>query len=170
MLRALLKPVRLVVRLLSDTTSSPQLAYGFALGMLIGLVPKANLIALILSTVLVATRANLGAAALGTVIFSWLGMVLDPLSHQIGLGLLTWGMLEPMWTSLYGLPLIPWTHFNNTVVLGSLLLGASLFFPVYFFSRLAIDRYRPQVEEFITKHRVLWWVDQTDKVTKWSIP
>lgn len=170
MFRALLKPVRLLGKLLTDATSSPQLAYGFALGMLIGLIPKDNLVALILSTVLVATRVNLGAAAAGTIVFSWLGMALDPISHQIGLGLLTWAPLEPVWTFLYGLPLVPWTHFNNTVVLGSLLLGANLFFPVYFFSRLVIDRNRPRILEFFAKHRVLWWVNQADKVTKWSVP
>ena len=169
MFRTFLKPLRLLVKLLTDSTSSSQLAYGFALGMLIGLVPKDNLLALILSTVVVATRINLGAAAAGTVIFSWVGMLLDPLSHQIGLGLLTWTALEPAWTFLYGLPVIPWTHFNNTVVLGSLLLGGSLVFPVYFFSRLAIDRYRPPVDEFVKNHRILGWIDRADKVTKWSI-
>jgi uncharacterized protein (TIGR03546 family) len=169
MFHAFLKPLRLLAKLLTDSTSSSQLAHGFALGMLIGVIPKDNLLALILSTVVVATRVNLGAAAAGTAIFAWVGMLLDPLSHQIGLGLLTWTALEPAWTFLYGLPVVPWTHFNNTVVLGSLLLGGSLVFPVYFFSRMAIDRYRPAVEVFLRKYRILGWIDRADKVTKWSV-
>jgi uncharacterized protein (TIGR03546 family) len=169
MFRALLKPLKLLLKLVTDATSSSELAYGFAMGMLIGMVPKDNLLALILSTILLATRVNLAAAAAGTAVFVWVGMLFDPLSHQIGLGLLTCTPLESTWTWLYGLPLVPWTHFNNTVVLGSLVLGTSLFLPVYFFSRVLIDRYRSPVEKFIAKYRVLWWVDQADKVTKWSV-
>ena len=40
--------------------------------------------------------------------------------------------LKPLWTCLYSLPVVPWTKFNNTVVLGNLVLGLLLYAPVYF--------------------------------------
>ena len=81
----LLRPGRALVKALTDADSSKQVAFGFALGMLIGLVPKGNLIALALGVVLFGSRANLGAGALAALTFTWLGLLLDPISHLIGL-------------------------------------------------------------------------------------
>ena len=153
--RWVIKPLRLFTELFTEAASSPELAYGFALGMLVGLVPKDNLLALILATMVLLFRVNLGTATLGAFLFSWLGMWLDPLSNEIGRGLLTWKLLEPMWTFLYGVSWVSWTRFNNTVVLGSLLLGVSLFFPVGFLARVTIDRCR---------------YSATDPTMKWSVP
>jgi len=106
-------------------------ALGFALGMMLGLVPKGNLLAVGLSMVLFASRANIGVAMLSALAFSLLGSLADPLTGRVGLALLSWDVLRPMWTSLYNLPLVPWTAFNNTVVLGSFLLGLLLCYPAY---------------------------------------
>ena len=61
MLRKLLRPLRLVAKALVAENSPRQLALGFALGMMVGLVPKGNLIALGLTLVLFGTRVNVGA-------------------------------------------------------------------------------------------------------------
>ena len=57
---AWLRPVRALLTLLSSADSPRQIALGFALGMLVGLVPKGNLIAVALVTLLFAARVNLG--------------------------------------------------------------------------------------------------------------
>jgi uncharacterized protein (TIGR03546 family) len=131
MLRWLIRPARALVEALTDAGTPQQLALGFTLGMLVGLVPKDNLTAWILATLLLATRSNLAMAGLGAFAFSWMGMLLDPLSHRIGLMLLEAGALRPIWTWLFQLPLMPWTALNNSVVLGSLVLGIMLLYPVY---------------------------------------
>jgi uncharacterized protein (TIGR03546 family) len=105
----LLRPGRTLVRTLTCADSARQIALGCALGMMVGLVPKGNLIALALGVLLLASRANLGAGALAAFAFTWLGLLVDPISHRIGLGLLQFGPLRPMWTWLYNLPAAPWT-------------------------------------------------------------
>jgi uncharacterized protein (TIGR03546 family) len=170
MLRRILQPLRILVQAFTDADSPGQLASGFALGMMLGLVPKGNLIAVLLSIVLLATRINLAAATLGALLFTVISGLVDPLTHRIGLFLLTCGALQSAWTFLYNLPLLPWTRFNNTVVLGSLALGVALLVPVYFAAKLLVDRYRPRIVEWIRRHRVSEVLDKGDKLTSWSAP
>ena len=122
--------------------SPRRLALGCALGMVLGLLPKGNLLAVGISTVILATRVNLGTAMLAAAVFSLVGAFLDPLTHPMGWSLLNWDTLEPTWTFLYGLPLAPWTSFNNTVVLGSLVAGLLMAYPTYWASYTVFDRWQ----------------------------
>jgi len=149
-----LRPGRALVKVLTDADSSWQIALGFALGMLIGLAPKGNLIALALGVTLFASRANLGAAALSAFLFTWIGMLLDPISHRIGLGLLEFSPLRPMWTWLFNQPVVPWTAFNNTVVLGSLVLGLALFYPVFRLMEPAAGWLAPRLRDRLARYHV----------------
>ncbi len=108
-----------------------QLALGCALGLILGLVPKGNLLALAIATLVCSLRLNLLAAMLSTLVFSFLAPWLDPVTHVIGLAVLGNDSLTDHWRALYQYPLAPWTSFNNTVVLGSLLLGGGISVPFY---------------------------------------
>ena len=119
-----------------------QLALGVAVGLLLGLIPKGNLIAIGLSAIVLAARINVGTAMIAATLFSALGMLTDPLTHRIGLALLNERSLQPIWTWLYRLPLMPWTDFNNSVVMGSFVLGIGLFYPAYRLSWMWFERYR----------------------------
>ena len=159
MLVRLIRPLRVVANLFTAAGTPRQLALGFALGMLIGLVPKGNLTAAALMVILLGSRVNLGTGTVAAAVFSWVGMLVDPLTHRIGEGLLRHPSLEPTWAYLYDLPLMPWTGFHNTVVLGSLLLGLWLFYPAYSLSHWAFDRLQPWALEKIEKYhldRLLW--------------
>ena len=124
-----------------------QLAAGVALGMMLGLLPKGNLLAICLSLAIGACRVNMAVAMLSALAFSCVGMLADPLTGRLGLMLLKWDALRPTWTTFYNLPLAPWTAFNNTVVLGSCLLGMLLCYPTYrlawsFFERRRLRKVR----------------------------
>jgi uncharacterized protein (TIGR03546 family) len=122
-----------------------QLAFGCALGMLFGLLPKGNLLALGISVIILCTRVNLGTAALCAFGFSLLGVHLDALTHLLGRSVLTYEPLMPLWRTLYAIPLVPWTSFNNTVVMGSFVLGSLLFYPVYRLSLSVCQRWRDRL-------------------------
>jgi uncharacterized protein (TIGR03546 family) len=136
-------------------TTPRQLAWGFALGMVIGLVPKGNLIAVALMTLFCALRINLAAGTGSIALFAWLGMYLDPVSHRLGHYLLTHESLQSLWTKLAGMKVVPWTDFNNTVVLGSTLIGLAALLPVYFATRPVFARIAPKLSEHIKKYRVV---------------
>ncbi len=154
MLLRLLRPLRVLTRLFTAAGTPRELALGLAVGMLIGLVPKGNLTALTLTVLLLASRVNLGSGMIGATVFSWVGMLVDPLSHRIGEALLASPSLRPAWTFLYELPAGPWIGFNNTVVLGSLLLGLWLFYPVYRLSEPAFAYAQPRVADWLSRFRI----------------
>lgn len=127
-----------LVGLLAQEDSPRRMALGVSTGMLVGLVPKGNLLCAGLCLLVIATPVNLGLTIAAAAAFSLLAPVLDPLTHWIGLQLLTWAPLEATWSWLYEVPFVAWTGFNNTVVLGSFALGLALYLPMYWFSRMTL--------------------------------
>lgn len=88
---------------------------------------------------------------LAAFLFSWVGMVTDPLTHRMGLAILEINALRPFYVWLYNLPLMAWTSFNNTVVLGSLVAALVVFVPLFFAVRWGVTRYRATVGERIRR-------------------
>ena len=150
------RPFRYLAEVFLATDSPRQLAVGVMLGMMIGLVPKGNLIAVGLLVLLFAVRASLATGTIAAVLFSWMGFLLDPISHRIGHALLGAERLQPIWAYLYDLPLVPWTSFNNTVVFGSLVLGICLAYPVYRVSRWMFEVYQPWMVERLEAYKLSW--------------
>jgi uncharacterized protein (TIGR03546 family) len=150
----LLRPLSHVVDALRATASARHLAVGAALGMLVGLAPKDNLTAVLLGMLVLAVRNNLAAAALSALVFSTISPLVDPLAHALGHTVLTIGALQGLYARVFDLPLIPWTGLNNTVVVGSLLIGLLLFYPVYRVVKYAVQRYQPSLAARLEKYRV----------------
>ena len=138
----LIKQILYLRKAITAGDSPRLLAASVALGMLLGLLPKGNLLAIGLSLVIGAYRVNIAVVMLSALAFSCVGLLTDPLTDRLGLMLLEWDVLRPTWTALYNLPLAPWTDFNNTVVLGSLLLGLLLWYPTYRVARVFFERLR----------------------------
>jgi uncharacterized protein (TIGR03546 family) len=130
-LSAVARPFRKFIQALVAGNSSHELAAGFALGMIIGLVPKGNLIALSLFVLLFSFRCNTGLGILSVVLFSFVSTWTDPFAHQLGLTVLSLKSFQGAYAAAFNLPLGPWIGFSNTVVSGSLLVGLYLAYPVY---------------------------------------
>ena len=164
----LLRPFRLFAKALLVDATPHQLALGLALGMLVGLVPKGNLLAMGLMVLLCSLRVNLSIGLMAAFVFSWADMILDPLTHAIGSSLLKNNSLRPLWTQMYDTAVLPWTDFNNTVVLGSFVLGVGLFAPVYLASRPLFALFVPRLTAWVQRFRVitlLWGGEMTGKLT-----
>ena len=151
-------PVRLLLKALAEDCTPKQLAFGVALGMVLGLLPKGNLLAIACMAVFCAARINLGVGTLAALVFSGLAVFLDPLTHVIGMSVLTAEWLRPAWTMLYNLPVAPWTRFNNTIVLGNLLVGLVLFYPTYRVGVVVFTRISPRIAEVINRSSIARWL------------
>lgn len=162
-----LRPMRLLLKALLREATAGQLAAGFAMGVLIGLVPKGNLIAITLGIMLAASRANLGIAAATIFACSFVSPALDPLSDEIGAWLLGHPSLSDFWTRLYNQPVMPWTDFNNSVVLGSTVLGIVLWYPMFRLSHPVFERYSGRLMNWAKKAwliRLLLGAELVDRV------
>lgn len=160
----ILRPLRLLIQGIVVSSSPRQIALGIAMGMLVGLVPKGNLLAIGLGMILAASRVNLAIAAASALIFSLIGMYLDPVFDRVGTWLLTQPSLQKFWGDLYNTPVMPWTDFNNSIVLGSFVVGLTLLWPVYRLSLPWVTEYSVVVSDHVRK----WWITRFLLGAEWS--
>ena len=145
-----------LIRVLHSDRDVRQISLGLALGMILGLTPLFSLHNLVVLLLVLFLRVNLSAAILSWLVFSALAYALDPLFHRLGLFVLT-GVdgLQGLWTTLYNMPIVPYTRFNNTILMGSLIVSLAALYPVYWGSRIGIVRYRETVIERLSRSRVV---------------
>jgi uncharacterized protein (TIGR03546 family) len=133
---------RTIQRLLGGSTPR-QVAAGVTLGMILGLVPKENLIAVWLCAMLFMLRVHKGFAVAAAVVFSLASPWVDSFMHKLGVIVLSIDALQPAYAWLYHLPLGPWLGFHNTVVTGALLVGLYFAYPVHWLVSAACSRLQP---------------------------
>jgi uncharacterized protein (TIGR03546 family) len=121
-----------------------QLAWGFALGGLIGIIPHGNLVAVLVVLMILSVKINHGMAMVTAFAMTLLAPYLDPQTHTVGLQVLTHPQLANFWAAAWQLPLVPWTSINNTVVLGSLLVGLTALLPSYLAAYQVFQRLAPR--------------------------
>jgi len=168
----LFRPLKFLSRALRDLNSPRRIAAGVALGMVVGLVPKDNLTAALLGMLLLTLRVNLAAGTLSALLFIWIGALWEPVLDRIGYALLISPTLEPYWSRLYQLPLMPWTGLNNTIVLGGLVMGAALFYPAYHITSRCLsalsDKYGERIQQRLQKYRIYQICTGADFASAWS--
>lgn len=154
------------LKLLNSETDPGQISLAFCFAMVAGFTPLMSLHNLIVLLLILVMRVNLSAFILGLGVFTALSFALDPLFDQIGFAALTAKGLEGMWTDLYNATLWRVEYFNNTIVMGSLLVSILAFVPAYFVFNLLIVKYRDTFLESMKK----WKITQTIKASKfWGI-
>ncbi|MEF3279881.1 MAG: TIGR03546 family protein [Elusimicrobiota bacterium] len=108
-----------------------QIGLAVAFGLIIGVIPKNNITAQLIFIIAVSTKANIPFLILSIFFFSSFSLITDILTDKIGYFILTREFLNAFFTKMYNTPFIPWTDFNNTVVMGGVIVGIVVFFPVY---------------------------------------
>ena len=148
----LLKLIQSLIRTLHSEGTPGQLAAGLALGAILGLTPLWNLHNAVVFALILVLNVSFPGAMVGWALFVPVGFLLDPAFDWIGRTLLLGTpALQPLWTALYNLPVVPLTNFNNTIVLGSLVFAAILWLPLFFASRRGVVRYRATVAERVKR-------------------
>jgi len=77
--------------------------------------------------------------------FKFFVFILDPAFDAIGFWVLNLPSLQSLFTSLFNMPIVPFTRFNNTIVMGSGVLAILLSPFVYIGSLYIVKQYRVQV-------------------------
>jgi len=157
----LLKLIQQLVKALNSDGTPGQVAAGIALGAVFGLTPLVNLHNLVLFGAALILNVSMPGVFLGWMVFVPVGFALDPLFNALGSWLLGSAALRPLWTWMYNVPAVPFTNFNNSVVLGSFVFWVLAFVPLYFLARWGVDRYRVKVFERLKKLRFFQMVAAT---------
>ncbi|MFP5490381.1 MAG: TIGR03546 family protein [Bacteriovoracia bacterium] len=154
----LLKQLFGFFKLLHSETGNNQLAWGVALGFVLGMTPALSLQSLLVFLCLFFFRIQIGAALLSAFFFKFIAFLLDPAFDLVGQWALELPALQGFYTELYNMPIIPFTRFNNSIVMGAGILAFCLVPFVLAGSKWAIIKYRKSVVEKFrdTKLFKLW--------------
>jgi uncharacterized protein (TIGR03546 family) len=152
----ILQFVARLVKILRSAASPTQISWGFIIGMIIGLTPLWSLHNLILLILIIILNVNIATVIFSFIIFSGIAYLLDPIFHNIGFILLAdASSLRPLWTTLYNIPVLALSKYNNTVVLGSLVTSVILLFPVYLLIKKSVVSYRENIDVKIQKWKIM---------------
>jgi uncharacterized protein (TIGR03546 family) len=168
----LLKLLQSIFKALHSDGTPRQVAAGIALGACIGLTPLLNLHNLVIFACLALLNVSFGGGMLGLAVFTPLGFILDPIFHRIGLALLTAPALRGLWTGWYNTPVVPFSNFNNSVVLGSFVFWVVFAVPIYLLARVGIARYRETIGARVRSSRFYQAVAASKlyNVYRWFVP
>lgn len=162
----LLKQIFSLIQLLNSDTGTTSIAAGVALGLILGFAPVFSLQTILVIFLLFFFRIQIGAATLSAFFFKFIAYLLDPVSNQIGASVLEIDGLRPIFTTLYNMPIIPFTRFYNSLVMGSGVVSLILAFPAFILAKILITKYRIHfVERF--KNTKFWKLVQATKFYQW---
>jgi uncharacterized protein (TIGR03546 family) len=153
-----LKILKKIVMILQSDVSPKQVALGAAFGAIVGLSPFFCLHNILIFLIILLFKVNLGSAILSIGFFGIIGLFTDPFADKIGQYLLINSQgLTSFWTNLYNMPIIPFTKFYNTVVLGSFVIALILFIPIYFVSLKLLVYYRAHWRDKVAQWKIRKW-------------
>lgn len=148
-----------LIKVLRSGESPPLIAAGFTMGFFVGLTPFWTLQNVVVLAVAILTKINLAAVFFSIFVFSFVAYLFDPIFHDLGyVVLVKLQALKGLWISVYNWPLAPYTRFNNTVVMGSLVIALIMAVPTYFVIKYGIIVYRLKWGERIEKSKVVKYV------------
>jgi len=134
-----------LLKLLNSETGQNQIAAGIAAGFILGMTPAFSLQTLIVFLCLFLFRIQMGMAFLACFFFKFIAWALDPAFHAVGSAVLEMPALFSLWTTLYNMPIVPLTRFNNSVVMGSGVVTILLAPFVFYVGRSFVVKYRETV-------------------------
>lgn len=109
-----------------------QIASSFCIGLLLGFMPKSNLLWYILMVFFAFVRINKPGYFIMMIVGSIFASYLDPLFDYVGYAVLTFEPLQDFYANLLDIPFVGFTKFNNTIVCGSLVCGLIAYVPLFF--------------------------------------
>ncbi len=162
----ILKQIFSFLKMLNSDTGTNQIAAGIACGFILGMTPALSLQTLLVFLIILVFRVQAGAAFMSAFFFKFIAFLLDPVFDGVGSAVLEIASLQPLFTTLYNMPIVPMTRFNNSIVMGSGVVTIALAPVVYIGAKILVFKYRVLVVQRI-KATKLWKAMQATSLYKW---
>lgn len=150
----MLKAIAKLLGAISSNTRPGAIAHAVSCGVLLGFMPKDNLLWYILFVFILFMNIQRGAYALSILLGAAFTVFLDPLFDSVGYSILTVESMKPYYASLLDIPFVAFTKFNNTVVMGSFVCGVAAYIPLYVLARLFVWAWRKYLAEKVRKLKI----------------
>lgn len=164
----LLKQIFELIKLLHSENETTPIAWGISLGFILGMTPAFSLQSVLVFFILFIFRVQIGAAFLSAFFFKFVAYFLDPVFNSVGSTVLEMDSLEPLFTTLYNMPIVPWTRFYNSIVMGSGIVSILLIPVVFYSSKIAVSKYRTTVVARVQETKV-WKYFKATTFYKWYV-
>ena len=162
----ILKQLFAFIKLLNSDTGNISLALGMTCGFILGMTPVLSLHSLLIFLLLFIFRIQIGAALVTAFFFKFAAFLLDPVFDSVGQKVLEMESLQGIFTTLYNLPIVPFTRFNNSIVMGSAVVTFALSPFVFILSQYFIVKYRQVVVARFRETKV-WKAVEATKFYQW---
>lgn len=144
-----------LLKLLNSNTKASQIANSFCIGLILGLMPKNNLLWYLIFIFFLFIRIHRACYGLMIIIGALVAPALDPLFNKVGYAVLTFAPMENTYAWLLDVPVLGFTKFNNTIVAGSLVCGLIAYVPVFFLAEGFIYLWRKYVAPVLIKSKLV---------------
>ena len=134
----MLKAIVNLFKALCANSNPGEIAHAMACGLLLGLMPKNNLLWYLVFVFIFFIRFNKAAYLLMILFGAAVSPALDPLFDRLGYAFLTIPQFSAFFGELLDIPFVAFTKFNNSVVMGSFLAGLVLYIPVCLLGHLLV--------------------------------
>jgi len=150
-----LKSIGKLITALNGNVKKSQIAAGVSWGVLLGLVPLISPFGLVLLIVSFFFNHNHAAKIFGLAIVKILSFLILPALDDLGFWILTLDSLKSLFTTMYNMPFVPFTRFNNTLVMGGLAAGIVLWIPIFVLFMILIPLYRNNLAPKLRESKIV---------------
>lgn len=151
----IIKQILNLIRLLHSENGPNQIAVGLTFGVFLGFSPFLSLQTLLILFILLIFRVQFGMATLAAFFFKFIAYLIDPLADRLGRWALELPSLRDLWTQLYNMPLVPYTRFNNSIVMGSFIFALIVAPIAFFLFKFLVIKYRVHIGQALENTK-LW--------------
>ena len=152
-----LKWIISTVAALNSNKKVGELAAGVSFAFMLALIPSGNLLWPVLLFITMFLKVHQGMEFIWLAIFKLIVPIFDPLLNPIGYAILTFNPLRPLFIKLNNIPLMPFTDFNNTLVIGGFVIGILLFVPLFIIFKVLVEKYRDKYKEKVENSAFFKW-------------
>lgn len=143
------------IKSLNSNSKPSQIANSFCIGMILGFMPKNNVLWYLLFIFFAFVRINKAGYYIMLAIVSLFAFLLDPLFDMIGYWLLNLEFLRPVFAFLLDVPFVGFTKFNNTIVMGSFLFSILIYIPLYVLFFFGVKFWRKTIAPKFNDSKIL---------------
>ena len=140
---------------LNSEASPWQLAFGFSLGMIMGLTPFLGLHSFLLIFVVLFFRVNVSSFLVSWTVFEVIAIAASYGFSNLGESILLSPALASTWSAFYNTTIGQLTQFYHTTTLGSLLVSLILFPVVLLLSKKLVEQYRERFMLWVNQWRIV---------------
>lgn len=134
-----------IIVALNNNSRPSEMASAIAFGFWLALIPGGNLLWIALFVIAFLLKHNTGAFLFSLAIFRVIAPLTDPILDKIGYIILQASFLQDFFARFYNIPLVPYSSFNNTIVMGAFISGLVLWVPLFLLFLNLVKIYRKKV-------------------------